>query len=410
MQQYDIVIVGAGMAGASLACALAGNGLRIALLDNRAPQMDPEPLKATEFDARVSAITPASQAILERMSVWPAIRAQRISPYTGMEVWEADGTAGINFTAEEMHVPQLGHIIENRVILQALQQRVAALDDIDLLAPVQLEGFHYVSENERERSLQIRIKDAETISARLLVAADGGRSQLRRLAGFGTREWDYAHQAVVTTVRTEKPHGQVARQRFSDEGVLAFLPLQTTAEAGADHYCSIVWSLRPERAEAVLALTDEAFARELEQAFESRLGRIEHCSPRFSFPLHQVHARDYVKDRVVLIGDAAHSIHPLAGQGANLGLLDAHVLATQIIAARRSGRCWYEGRVLRAYQRRRKGHNLAMMAAMEGFRRLYDDQPLPLRWLRNAGMRTVDRAPMIKQFIMQEAMALEHLD
>lgn len=408
--QYDIVIAGAGMAGASLACALIDSGLKIALIDSRAPVLDSPELPVDQFDARVTAITPASQEILERLGVWEMIRERRVSPYTSMQVWEADGTARISFSADEVHAQSLGHIVENSIIVQALHQRLHAATSVDFIAPATVQGFNYLPDEDGGDSLLVRLDDGRRLQSRLLVAADGGRSQLRKMAGFSLREWDYEHQAVVTTVRTEKPHQQIARQRFSDDGVLAFLPLHSPAGSEAQRYCSIVWSLRPERAQEVMALSDSDCALALQHAIEASLGQIEHCSERYSFPLRQAHAKDYVKDNVVLIGDAAHSIHPLAGQGANLGLLDAWVLAAEIREARQAGRCWYEGRVLRRYQRRRKGHNLTMMATMEAFRRLYADQPLPLRWLRNVGMHSVDRLPLLKQHIMREAMALDRLD
>lgn len=396
---YDVVIVGAAMAGASLACALAGSGLRIALLDRAMPDSDIE-LEAGRFEPRVSALTPASVSWFQQLGVWQDMCRHRVSPYRGMHVWEADGTASISFNAAEIHADVLGYIVENRVIQAALHRR---LDDCPDVGRLETAGIRAIQRG--GDAVFLRLEEGRTLRARLLIGADGARSTVRRLAGFRTREWEYGHHAIVTTVKTERPHQQTAWQRFSDEGVLAFLPLQDAADGSAagGRYCSIVWSLLPERAEAYLAMDRAAFAARLGHAFEHRLGTVDSVDERFGFPLYQCHATEYVQDRIALIGDAAHSIHPLAGQGANLGLLDVRALADVITGEMARGLPWDEPAVLRRYQRQRMGHNLAMAGLMEGFRRLYADQPLPLRWLRNTGMQAVDRLAPLKRRIMQEA-------
>ena len=215
-----------------------------------------------------------------------------------------------------------------------------------------------------------------------MIAADGANSAVRRLAGCATREWDYLHHAIVTSVRCEQPHHRTAWQRFTDDGPLAFLPLD---RQGDEHWCSIVWSTTPEQATRLMALDDEAFRVELGKAFEHRLGRVEAADPRLCIPLRQRHAKRYVEPGLALIGDAAHTIHPLAGQGVNLGFLDAAVLAEVLLHAHGRGERLADERVLSRFERRRMPHNLGMMAAMEGFQRLFQADPLPLRWLRNAG-------------------------
>ncbi|MEX1199044.1 MAG: UbiH/UbiF/VisC/COQ6 family ubiquinone biosynthesis hydroxylase [Pseudohongiellaceae bacterium] len=394
----DVVIVGAAMTGATLACALAGTGLRVALLDRAMPDSDIT-LETGRFEPRVSALTPASASLFEQLGVWGDMARRRVSPYSSMRVWEADGTASISFDASEIHADMLGYIVENRVIQAALHRRLDDCPDVE-----RLEASGIRSLQRGGDAVLLRLDDGRSLRTRLLVGADGARSTVRRLAGFRTREWEYGHRAIVTTVKVEQSHQQTAWQRFSDEGVLAFLPLRDAAGGSdADRYCSIVWSLLPERAEQYLAMDPGAFAAQLGAAFEHRLGAIQSVAERFSFPLYQCHATEYVQDRVALIGDAAHSIHPLAGQGANLGLLDARALADVIIHEMNRGMPWDEPAVLRRYQRRRMGHNLAMAGLMEGFRRLYADQPLPLRWLRNTGMQAVDRLAPLKHRIMREA-------
>jgi 2-octaprenylphenol hydroxylase len=249
-------------------------------------------------------------------------------------------------------------------------------------------------------------------TATLLIGADGPNSKIRQLAGFRTREWDYEHQAIVTTVRTELPHRATALQRFMASGPLAFLPLQAQlAEAGRQqHTCSIVWSLVPERAAELLAMEDVQFASELGIAIEHRLGAIEWTDRRFSFPLRQRHAVDYVQPNIALLGDAAHTIHPLAGQGVNLGFLDVEVLAKELTTALERRRPLADFSILRRYQRARKGHNLGMMGMMEGFKLLFAQDALPIRWLRNAGMSGVDQLGFLKNRLMREAMGIQRTE
>lgn len=410
MIDYDIVIVGAGITGATMALALADSGLRLAVIDSKPLQDRPLAPAGTmdDYDARVSAMTAASQRLLARLGVWQAMPADRLCAYTRMHVHEADGTGSIDFAAHDINAPALGHIVENSVLTGALhdglRQLAAAKDSktkLTLLAPVTLDAYH----QDLDTGTRLTLSDGRQVTADLLIAADGANSPLRTMAGFDTREWDYEHHAIVTTVKTRDAHQYTARQCFMDEGVLAFLPLASPESAAdADHYCSIVWSLQPARAEALMAMDDVAFCQALTRSSEHWLGPIAGCAQRHSFPLRQRHARDYYRDAVVLVGDAAHSIHPLAGQGANLGLLDVQVLAEELIRAVKTGRQLTDPVVLRRYQRRRKPHNLAMMAMMEGFKRLYADQPLPVRWLRNTGMRAVDQWPLLKNRLMREAI------
>lgn len=409
---FDVVIVGAGMVGASLACALAKTGLRLAVLDSHAIDTGIRSSSAFDdlpFDPRVSAITPASQEFFKSLHVWDAITARRYSPYTDMHVWEADGTGSIHFSAADIHAEVLGHIIENSVILTALHEKLLQQENLTLLAPVSLQELHsaMTAENGSPGRVGLLLADDRQLSTRLLVAADGANSRVRELAGFQTREWDYEHHAIVTTVRTEQPHQQTAIQRFMDEGVLAFLPLSHRGSGDDQRHCSIVWSVLPDYAQRLMALDDKEFVQALEGAIESRLGTIAHVDKRYSFPLRQRHASSYVQEGIALIGDAAHTIHPLAGQGVNLGLLDASALANEICQAHAVGRDFADLRTLRRYQRRRIGHNLRMMWLMEGFKHLFADQPLPLRWLRNAGMSGLDGMGPVKNRIMRSAMGID---
>lgn len=413
---YDIVLVGGGLVGASLVLALAERGLRIAVLDtqplSRQHWQREEPQAGLDhFDPRVSAITPASQRFLDSLGVWDAVLERRASPYTDMHVWEADGTGSIHFAAGDIHCEALGHIVENAVLLAALHERLHGVSGVELLAPVSLESLERLPvpgplDADQSRTV-LTLADGRSLRARVLVAADGANSRVRELAGFKLSEWDYEHHAIVTTVRTGLPHQRTAAQRFMDDGVLAFLPLQTAPGVNDQHYCSIVWSVLPERAAKLMLLSDVEFAGALEVAIESRFGQIEHVDPRFSVPLRQRHARHYVQEGIALIGDAAHTIHPLAGQGVNLGFQDASALASQLLQALARQDEPGSLQVLRRYQRQRIGHNLGMMWVMEGFKRLYADQALPLRWLRNAGMAGLDRTVLLKSRIMHSAMGMD---
>jgi 2-octaprenylphenol hydroxylase len=251
--------------------------------------------------------------------------------------------------------------------------------------------------------MEVVLEDGDSLQASLVVAADGAESKVRGMMGFHTREWDYHHRAIVATVQVERPHRETAWQRFLPSGPLAFLPLPG---APGQHCCSIVWSLRDELVDPLLALDDTAFCAALTQAFEGRLGDVLASSPRYAFPLRQRHAVDYVQSGVALVADAAHTIHPLAGQGINLGLQDVAVLAEEILGGWQRGTAPGQLELLRRYQRRRKGENLLMMTAMEGFKRLFEQQSLPVRWLRNAGMRGVGQLGPLKQQLIRRAMGL----
>lgn len=394
--QADLIIVGAGMVGSTLALALQDSGLNILLLDSGPLTLKPfDPQSA--FEPRVSALSVASQRILERVGAWEGILARRSSPYAQMQVWDGSGTGNIHFSAASVHAELLGHIVENQVIQDALLEQLHA-SPVQLLNSARLETLRRTA-----TGWLLTLADGRELQTPLLVAADGANSAVRRLAGCATREWDYLHHAIVTSVRCSQPHQMTAWQRFTDDGPLAFLPL---ARDGDQQWCSIVWSCEPAHAEQLMALDDAGFAVELGKAFELRLGEVLQVDPRLSIPLRQRHAKRYVEQGLALIGDAAHTIHPLAGQGVNLGFLDAAVLAEVILHARQRGEHLADERVLSRFERRRMPHNLAMMAAMESFERLFQATPPPLRWLRNAGLSLVNGLPEAKALFVRQALGL----
>lgn len=392
----DLIIVGAGMVGSTLALALKDSGLNILLVDGSPLSVAPfKPAQA--FEPRVSALSIASQRILERVNAWPGITQRRASPYRDMHVWDGSGTGKIHFSASSVHAEVLGHIVENRVVQDALLEQLHN-SDIGLLAHSRVEQLRHSGDG-----WLIKLDDGNEIRSPLVIAADGANSAVRRLAGCATREWDYLHHAIVTSIRCEKPHQETAWQCFTDQGPLALLPLQ---HSDGKHWCSIVWSVPKEHAEQIMALDDTAFCAALGQACEHRLGAIEHADQRYSIPLRQRHAKRYIEPGLALIGDAAHTIHPLAGQGVNLGFLDAAVLAEVLLNALQRGENIASERVLSRFERRRMPHNLAMMAAMEGFQHVFQADDLAVRWLRNSGLKLVDNLSEAKALFIRQALGL----
>ncbi len=402
IKQFDIAIIGAGIAGASLAVALSGNGLSVALIEAQSPAKGtlPTSCRLQNFDSRVSALTPRSRALLEQLGAWQSIADYRCCAYHHMTVWDADGTGEIEFDCGEVELPELGHIVENRAIIHALLARVDAAPDISLLQPVALRTCTRLNSSR----VLLELEDGGALEADLLVAADGALSRVRTMMAFESREWDYGHHAIVATVEVACSHENTAWQRFLPTGPLALLPLPS--EDGR-HYCSIVWSLQEHLVDDLLALGDQLFCAALERAIEGRLGPVIDTTARSAFPLRQRHAVDYVQPGIALVADAAHTIHPLAGQGINLGLQDIAVLAEEILAGHARGVSPGQLELLRRYQRRRKGDNLLMMTAMDSFKRLFEQQSLPLRWLRNTGLRVVGQIQPLKQQLLRHAMGLE---
>jgi len=403
MNHYDITIVGAGMVGSSLACAIAQSDvekkLHIALID---VAEETQTFSNENFDPRVVALTQASQNFLTQLRVWDEIAAQRICAYSQMHVWDGEGTACMHFDAAEVASPYLGHIIENSVISLSLKNKIGCHPQIHFMHPINLLDIQ-LAETNHTNTIGIVPNRGEPFTSRLLIGADGAQSRVRELANFSTREWNYDQKAIVTTVETELPHQFTAWQRFMPTGPLAFLPLPNV---NGRHFCSIVWSAENALADELMTMTDEEFSIALEKSFERKLGNIVGVAQRFVYPLRQRHAKNYIQPQVALVGDAAHNIHPLAGQGVNLGFLDAAALAQEIYRAQERSIPLEDFSILRRYQRQRLGHNLSMMSAMEGFKQLFSNQSLSLAWLRNFGIHKLNSSSAIKKIIIQQAMGL----
>jgi 2-octaprenylphenol hydroxylase len=388
---YDIVIVGGGMVGNMLACALGDTRLRVALIES-----EPAPAEALdEYDVRVSAITLASRAMFENVAAWEAMLARRVSPLREMRVWDSQGDGVIDFDAAEIGEAELGYIIENRVIVAATLERLRLFENVDIRCPAAVSALHPA-----DTHIAVELQSGERLTTALVVGADGAHSSIREWAGIHTRGWSYRQTAIVATVKTQLPHRACAYQAFLPTGPLAFLPLN-------DGLSSIVWSCDQWRAEELLRLGDQAFMQELSDAFGARLGAMESVSRRVGYPLSLAHSDHYIGARVALVGDAAHRVHPLAGQGVNLGLLDAASLTQVLLEAAADKKDIGTRAVLRRYERWRKGDNLAMLAVTDAFKRGFGSQRWPLVSLRNAGMQLADRLGPVKQLIMRHAAGLD---
>ncbi|NVJ49089.1 MAG: FAD-dependent monooxygenase [Gammaproteobacteria bacterium] len=388
-EQFDVVIGGGGMVGLALASLLPSD-LSIAVVDGqpwqRVTQLD------DAVDQRVSAISPRSQQILSASGAWASLPSARLTPYQRMVVWESDGCASLTFAAEEMAAANLGHIIENRVLRAALYQTLesqrhihwfnATISDIELQEPMS----------------QLALSDGTLLSTRLLVGADGARSQIRQQLRISTAQHDYQQQALVATISTEKPHQYTAWQRFLATGPIAYLPLFD------QHQCSIVWSMAESQLAEFLTLSLPQQQQAIGRALGFELGAIKLQSPLRSFPLVAQHAAHYTKPGVALIGDAAHAIHPLAGQGVNLGFSDAQQLADVLIDTRSKGHSVAHYPALRAFERARKGENYLMQKAMTALNWAYSQQSLPLSALRNIAVRKLQNTPQLKRQFMRRAM------
>lgn len=390
---YDVVIIGGGMVGAVLAAALATAPLNIALIEDHLPE---ELDNQQEHDLRVSALSLASQRILSHVGAWPGIIRRRACPYRQMKVWELnDHLAATVFDAGDLGYPHLGHIVENRVVQLALMEQLRQQPNLRLFAPAKASQIDY-----SPGSTLIELDDGQQLIAKLLVAADGGQSRARQAAGIGVHSWDYRQQALVLSVVTDYPQQAITWQQFRPTGPLAFLPL-------SGQRASLVWYNSADAISRLAQLDDQALLDQVHQQFPAELGQINQLLARGSFPLRRQHAQHYVQEGVALIGDAAHLIHPLAGQGVNIGLLDAAALAQVLLAAQARGESLTDLTTLRRYPQQRRQHNLLMMQTMDLFYRVFSNDQLPLKLLRNIGLGLAGRLTPARKQVMAYAMGLK---
>ncbi|WP_043739338.1 FAD-dependent oxidoreductase [Thioalkalivibrio nitratireducens] len=385
--EFDCVVVGGGAAGAATALGLLQAGWRVALVERKPRPRFPRGTPVT----RVATLNAASMRLLEDLGVARAVLDRRGHAFYRMEVWDAHSTAAIRFDADDLGVPALGWTVELLALETSLWEALEA-NGADLRAETRWRAIDW-----RPDRVDLHLQGGDVLRTRLLVAADGGESPLRTRAGIAVRRTPYHASGVVATVGTRFAHEDTAWQRFDHDAIVAFLPL-------ADGRCSIVWSQPDYAAEAVMALDDDAFARALEDAFGGRLGTIESVSPRHLFPLVGRQAQDYARGRLVLVGDAAHTIHPLAGQGLNLGFADVQALLEAL--PNEAGGDPAGTDALREYTRSRRLENETMLRAMEGLRWLFGSRQPVVTALRAAGVRQTDRRDLLKRFFALRALGL----
>ncbi len=393
---FDVVIVGGGIVGLSFACELADANFSVALIERNKLR----PISDQEPDCRVSAINRYALKRFNQTGVSQSTLMQRACVFDKMFVWDQKGAGQIQFDSAELGVSELGIIIENSVLQHMLLERVKAAGNIHCFCPQEIEQINYQQKVEDGDALStITLSSGVVLSAKLLVGADGATSKVREVAAIQRSQQSYQQQGLVCNVSTSESHQNTAWQCFMPSGPLALLPL-------FNKQCSIVWSLDEVAANEKMALDDERFKQVLAEACEYKLGEITEVSQRFLFPLQHGHAAEYVKPGLALIGDAAHSIHPLAGQGANLGIADAAALAEIISSAKKSGRRWTSLHTLSKYQRQRKGANQMMELSMTGFKELFGRDNAVLSEIRNAGLSLVDHLPILKYRIIRQALGV----
>ena len=392
---FDVVIVGSGMVGSCLAALMAGEnalaGRRIALVDPAPPRRPDD----RQIDLRVSALSRASERILGAAGAWEAI-APHASSYDTMVVWDAASTPerpdALRFSAAETAEPNLGHIVENMRVQWALHEAPLLRTVTEVRSA--LAGLEFDDECAR-----VMLEDGRRLSCQLVIGADGAQSVARQLAGIGRSGWSYDQTALVAHLQTEKPHRSTAWQRFLPGGPLALLPLR-------DGRVSLVWSTTPAEAQSLQAASEQEFSERVSVASDFVLGKATLASDRAGFPLALWHARAYVQPRLALVGDAAHTIHPLAGQGVTLGLLDCASLVQVLAEAATTGEDLHCLRVLRRYERWRRSENAVVMGVCDSLNRLFTEKSVAVAGLRRLGMSLVSGQPFIRRTLVERALGV----
>ncbi|MEX3018890.1 3-demethoxyubiquinol 3-hydroxylase [Kluyvera sp. STS39-E] len=385
----DVAVVGGGMVGGALALGLAQHGFTVVVLEKNAP---PAFESLAPPDVRISAISASSVSLLKSLGVWDAVLAMRAHPWRSLETWEWQN-AHVVFDASELKLPNLGYMVENNVLQLALWQALEAHPQVVLRHGISLEKMHSAGEGQI-----LRLADASEIHAKLVVGADGATSQVRQQAGIGIHGWQYPQSCMLITVKSENEPGDSTWQQFSPTGPRAFLPL-------FDNWASLVWYDTPARIRQLQSLSMPQLQREIAAHFPERLGQVTPVAAG-AFPLTRRHAQQYVQPGLVLVGDAAHTIHPLAGQGVNLGYRDVDALLDVLASARSVGENWASLPVLQRYQARRRMDNLAMQSGMDLFYAGFSNDLAPLRVLRNIGLMAAQRAGVLKRQALKYALGL----
>ncbi|WP_202303778.1 3-demethoxyubiquinol 3-hydroxylase [Dryocola clanedunensis] len=389
IQPIDVAVVGGGMVGAAAALGLAQNGFKVAVIEHHVPaEFDGN----SQPDVRISAISSASVALLKSLGVWDSIRAMRSHPYRKLETWEWE-TAHVAFEAQELGLPELGYMVENNVLQIALWKALETHANVTLLCPAQL--THMAS---KEGRWTLDFADGETLTVPMIIGADGANSQIRQWAGIGIHAWDYRQSCMLITVKCEEAPGYSTWQHFTPTGPHAFLPL-------FDNWASLVWYDSPARIRQLKAMTMPQLQKAIAATFPQRLGTVMPVACG-AFPLTRRHALKYTRQGLALIGDAAHTIHPLAGQGVNLGYRDVDALLEVMINARSYGEGWADATILKRYQTRRQADNFLMQSGMDLFYAGFSNNLGPLRVIRNLGLMAAERGGGLKRKALKYALGL----
>jgi 2-octaprenyl-6-methoxyphenol hydroxylase len=398
----DVAIVGAGLVGSTLALALGGAGFRVALIDREPPGVQ----TADAYDGRASAIALGSKRVLASLGVWDRL-APDAGPILDIRVSDGPSRLFLHYDHREVSDEALGYIVENRHLRRALAAALAGCPAVARRAGVAVDAIERPT-GERPTGAaantadvaRLTVSDGSAIAARLVVGADGRGSRVRAAAGIPITAWRYPQTAIVCSVRHDRPHHAVAHERFLPAGPFALLPLRDP------HHASIVWTESETKVGAMLALDDAVLSREMTRRFGDSLGALAIAGARWTWPLGLHHAERYVDARLVLVGDAAHGIHPIAGQGLNLGLRDVAALAEVLVDQRRLGLDIGDALGLERYQRWRRPDNVALLIATDGLNRLFTVDAAPVRLVRDLGLAAVDRLPPLKKLFMRHAMGL----
>ncbi|MDC9819108.1 3-demethoxyubiquinol 3-hydroxylase [Pectobacterium polonicum] len=386
---YDAIVVGGGMVGAAAALGLAQQGFQVAVIE----QDMPVPFDAASPpDLRISAIGYASVALLKALGVWPRVQQMRSAPYRRLETWEW-ANARVVFDAADIHLPELGFMVENRVLQRALWESLQEEEHCQCYCPATPQNLQRT-----DNGWCLQLADGRQLTASLVVGADGANSQVRQWAGIGISGWQYRQSCMLIGVETSQPQQDVTWQQFTPSGPRAFLPL-------FDQWGSLVWYDSPQRIRQLQAMPLTQLDKEIAAAFPERLGTVKAFSAG-SFPLVRRHAQTYIKSGLVLLGDAAHTINPLAGQGVNLGYRDVEALLDVLINARNAGEEWDSERILRRYQCRRMPDNLMMQSGMDLFYNAFSNALPPLSFARNMALMVAQRAGVLKQRALKYAIGV----
>jgi len=399
---YDIIIIGGGLVGASLACALGEQDLRIAVIEAVPLKSDAQP----SYNERTVALGYGSRKIFEGIGIWSAIQELGATAIEKIHVSDRGHVGKTRLDCAKEGLDALGYVVDTRLLGQALGRRVEELSNVELICPAKLISLQFTAEH-----AEVEIESdgvVQTLNTALVVGADGVQSSVREQLGIKTFDMNYGQTAVIANVSVERPHHNVAYERFTPTGPLAVLPMSdvTEFEEGLEHRCSIVWTVKDKERDAMLALDDDVFLAELQNRFGGQLGKFTRVGKRFAFPLALKQAREHVRARLALIGNAAHTVHPIAGQGFNLGLRDVAVLAEVVVDAIQKQEDIGDLLVLKRYARWRRRDHMRVIGFTDSMVRLFSNQITPVALVRNIGLLATDLVPPLKKLITRQAMGL----